>query len=174
LLFLGLLAMIAGAPRRIFIAATGFTIAHSITLALTALDVLVVSVPAVEAVIALSIVFLAAEIARGERATLAWRRPALVASLFGLAHGAGFASALGEIGLPQTSRIPALFYFNVGVEAGQIALLAAGVAALALARRLARPIHEAMTGGPARRLIAYGVGALASFWTIERAASAFA
>jgi hypothetical protein len=173
LLFLALLAMVAGAPRRIFIAATGFTVAHSLTLALTALGVVAVSIAAVEAAIALSIVFLAAEVARRERTTLAFRRPALVASLFGLAHGAGFASALGEIGLPQTARIPALLFFNIGVEAGQVALLAGALLLLALSRRFAGAFHRQLVGATAQRIIAYGVGIVAAFWTIERSIGAF-
>jgi hypothetical protein len=174
LLFLALLAIVAGAPRRIFIAATGFTIAHSVTLAMTALGAVTVSVAAVEVVIALSIVFLAAEIARGGRETLTFRRPALVASLFGLAHGAGFASALAEIGLPQSARIPALLFFNVGVEAGQIALLALGLLLLTLMQRFALAAHDMVAGAPAQRLTAYGIGVVAAYWTIERAAGALA
>ncbi len=137
LLFLGGLLIIAGGFRRTLVTITGFTLAHSLTLALVALGLVRVSVPATEAVIALSIVFLATEIARGDKTTLAWRRPVLVASAFGLVHGAGFAAALGEIGLPKTETIAALAFFNVGVEAGQVVAIAGAFAAMALLRRIA-------------------------------------
>jgi hydrogenase/urease accessory protein HupE len=139
LLFLAGLLVIAGTFRRALVTATGFTIAHSLTLALVALDVITVSVQAVEATIALSIVFLAAEIARGDHSTLAWRRPALVASVFGLVHGAGFAAALAEIGLPQTEKAAALFFFNLGVEAGQAAIILAVFSFLYAVRRSPLP-----------------------------------
>ena len=104
LLFVACLLLIAGHWRRILITVTGFTIAHSLTLALAALDLVRVPVPPVEATIALSIVFLATEIARDRRDTLTWRYPIAVAGSFGLLHGFGFASVLSEIGLPQTRK----------------------------------------------------------------------
>lgn len=188
LLFLAGLLFIAGSFRRAVVTATGFTIAHSLTLALVALDVMRVSVPAVEAVIALSIVFLAAEIARGNRTTLAWRRPALVASAFGLAHGAGFASALSEIGLPATEKTAALLFFNLGVEAGQVAIVMAvfGVARLLTESRrrsaallqkpaAARAGHDGagraaiqITPQARARAFAYALGVIAAFWFVER------
>jgi hydrogenase/urease accessory protein HupE len=127
LLFVACLILIAGSLKRILITVTGFTIAHSITLSLAALGVVQVPVPAVEAVIALSIVFLAVEIARNRRNSLAWRYPVLVASTFGLLHGFGFASVLSDIGLPQTEIPVALLFFNVGVEIGQIIFIVACV-----------------------------------------------
>lgn len=136
LLFLAGLLIIAGTARRTLITVSGFTAAHSATLALVALGVVRISTLATEAVIALSIVFLATEIARGDRTTLAWRRPTLVASAFGLAHGAGFASALGEIGLPKVETIAALLFFNVGVEAGQLAIIAAAFAVMFSMRKI--------------------------------------
>lgn len=175
LLFLGGLLVLAGTPRRILITATGFTLAHSATLALVALDAVRVSVPAVEAVIALSIAFVAAEIARGDRSTLAWRRPAAVAALFGLVHGAGFASALAEIGLPQTEKISALLFFNLGVEAGQIAAILCALGALrilAAARSAAGRIGPFPQGAP--RAFAYGLGAVSAWWFFDRAAALFA
>ncbi len=173
LLFLAGLLVLAGTFRRAGVTATGFTLAHSLTLALVALDVIRVSVPAVEAVIALSILFLAAEIARANRSTLAWRRPALVASAFGLVHGAGFAAALSEIGLPATEKTAALLFFNLGVEAGQIAIILSVFAALFTARR-------AMLFPPAKmterilRAFTYALGAIAAFWFVERTAAMFA
>ena len=171
LLFLGGLLLISGTLRRIMITITGFTLAHSVTLALVALGLVRVSIPATEAVIALSIVFLAVEIARGDKTTLAWRRPSLVASAFGLVHGAGFAAALGEIGLPKTETIAALLFFNVGVEAGQIAI----IAALLLALSAARPFLSLPFAGARRERVAgYGLGIISAYWFIERLAAILA
>lgn len=175
LLFLAGLLFIAGAFRRALVTATGFTLAHSFTLALVALDVIRVSIPAVEAVIALSIVFLAAEIARGNRTTIAWRRPALVATAFGLAHGAGFAAALSEVGLPATEKSAALFFFNVGVEAGQIAIILAVFSALWIARRFGRIERGSWSPPRPMELAAgYGLGVVSAFWFIERIAAMIA
>lgn len=179
LLFLAGLLIIAGTARRMFVTVTGFTLAHSVTLALTALGVLRVSIPATEAVIALSIVFLATEIARGDRTTLAWRRPVLVASAFGLVHGAGFASALGEIGLPKTETIAALLFFNLGVEAGQIAMIAAAFASAFAGRRALKAllfarIADAASPAGALRSAGYALGVVSGYWFIERLAALFA
>jgi hydrogenase/urease accessory protein HupE len=174
LLFLAGLLLIAGTFRRAVVTATGFTVAHSVTLALVALDVIRVSVPAVEAVIALSIVFLAAEIARGDRTSLAWRRPALVASAFGLVHGAGFAAALADIGLPATEKTAALLFFNFGVEAGQVAIILAVFGAAHALRRAAA--GAAVAAARARQLslaFSYALGVIAAFWFVERAAGIF-
>ena len=118
LLFLVCLLLIAGTGRRIVITVTGFTIAHSITLALSALGVVKVPIRPVEAAIALSIVFLALEIVRGDKQSLTYRYPIAVSASFGLLHGFGFAAVLGETGLPQTEIPAALLFFNVGVEVG--------------------------------------------------------
>ena len=176
LLFVACLVLIAGTWRRILVTVTGFTVAHSITLALAALDLVRVPVPPVEAVIALSIVFLATEIARERRDTLTWRYPIAVAASFGLLHGFGFASVLSEIGLPQTEIPVALLFFNLGVEAGQIlfvGLIIGAVAALTslgLIRRARDAQVRDLLPAPATRASAYLVGALASYWTIERIA----
>ncbi len=106
LLFIACLIFTAGTWQRILLTITGFTIAHSITLTLAALGLVRIPMAPIEAVIALSIVFLAREIALDRRDTLTWRYPIIVSSSFGLLHGFGFASALSEIGLPQT-EIPA-------------------------------------------------------------------
>jgi hydrogenase/urease accessory protein HupE len=168
LLFLAGLLIVAGTPRRTLVTVSGFTIAHSLTLALVAFGILNVSVPATEAVIALSIVFLATEIARGDKSTLAWRRPALVASAFGLVHGAGFAAALGEVGLPKTETIAALLFFNIGVEAGQVAVIAAAFIALFALRRAQVPTFAIAWN--LTRVAGYALGILAAYWFIERLA----
>lgn len=174
LLFLAGLMIISGTARQMLVTVTGFTIAHSATLALVALGLLRVSVPATEAVIALSIVFLATEIARGDKTTLAWRRPDLVACAFGLVHGAGFAAALGEIGLPKTERLAALLFFNFGVEAGGVAIIAALSAAMFGLGCVSAPAHALCRLNLVPRLAGYALGITSAYWFIERIAVLFA
>ncbi|WEX89514.1 HupE/UreJ family protein [Sinorhizobium garamanticum] len=146
---------------------TAFTVAHSITLALATLGFVHAPQAPVEAVIALSIVFVAAEIVHrdGGRVGVAARAPWIVAFGFGLLHGFGFAGALSEIGLPQGHIPLALFFFNLGVEAGQLVFVAAVLLLLAAARRL-RLVLPAW----APRVPAYAIGSVAMFWTIQRIA----
>ena len=122
----------------------------------------------VEAVIALSIVFVAAEIARyrGGRPSLTRNRPWIVAFSFGLLHGLGFAGALSEVGLPEQSIPLALLFFNVGVEIGQVLFVAGAVIVIALASR-----QEIRWPSWAWRIPTYGAGSLAAFWTIQRVSS---
>lgn len=170
LLFIACLILIAKSWRRILITITGFTLAHSITLALAALELVRVPVPPVEAVIALSIVFLAREIALERRDTLTWRYPVAVSSSFGLLHGFGFASALSEIGLPQTEIPAALLAFNVGVEIGQVVF----VATILMIFWLTTKSLEGLKFDSAKWLViiekpmAYSVGSITMFWTVER------
>lgn len=128
LLFVLCLMQIAGGIKRILLTISGFTLAHSVTLALASLELINVRIDIVEVLIALSIVMLAVEMVKGskqqQKSSLIWRYPVSVASLFGLLHGLGFASALGELGLPQEMKLPALIFFNVGVELGQILFIA--------------------------------------------------
>ena len=163
---LALLLLVSGA-RRLLITVTSFTVAHSITLAAATLGVLWVPGPPVEAVIALSILFLAAELVKVNRGlpSLTARNPWLVAFAFGLLHGFGFAGALGEIGLPQNEIALALLMFNVGVEIGQLLFIAAALVVIWLLQRLRLqwPLW-------AQQLPAYGIGGLAAFWVIERIA----
>ena len=166
LLFVAGLIFIAGSLRRVLATITGFTIAHSITLALAALDIVRLPIAAVEGAIALSIVFLAVEIVKGPRDTLTWRQPIVVASAFGLLHGFGFAAVLADIGLPQEGLVTALLAFNLGVELGQIAFAALVLLALRAAAMLAR--KQASLQLPIARLAGYGVGTVASFWMFQR------
>ena len=117
---------------------TAFTAGHSVTLSLAALGLVAVPSRPVEALIALSILFLAVELARGSDAgpTLMRRYPWALTSAFGLLHGLGFAGALTEIGLPAGEIPLALFSFNLGIEAGQLAFCAVVLLVLAAARRL--------------------------------------
>lgn len=169
LLFLVCLLWIAGSLRRILMTVTGFTLAHSVTLVLSALNVIRLPVPPVEAAIALSVVFLAVEIARDQRDTLTWRYPIAVSSLFGLVHGLGFAAVLSEIGLPQTELVTGLLFFNVGVEIGQVIFVVA-VAALifVLKRATVRWSSERLLEQRLQWVMSYTVGCIAAFWLVER------
>jgi hydrogenase/urease accessory protein HupE len=151
--------------RLVIKAVTAFTVAHSITLAGVTLGLFGLPQAPVEALIALSILFLAVEIVKqvpGEpRASE--RTSWIVALLFGLLHGFGFAGALREIGLPEADLAVALLTFNLGVELGQLAIVAAVLALIALVRR-ARPRMLR----PAVVVSSYAIGTLSAFWFIER------
>lgn len=163
LLFVIALVLLVGRPWAVVKAATAFTIAHSFTLAAVTLGVAGIRQDVVEALIALSIVFLAVEIARGTRETLTRRLPWLVAFAFGLLHGFGFAGALREIGLPEGEVPAALVSFNLGVEAGQLLVIAGVLALMALLRRL-RPMDEALV----LRFASYPIGIIGAYWLIDR------
>src|SRR3990167_7897323 len=170
LLFVLALVIIVQGKRRLFATVTAFTLAHSITLALATLDVLHVPSRPVEAMIALSIVFVASEIlhARAWRVGLAACKPWVVAFAFGLLHGLGFAGALAEVGLPQNSIPLALLCFNVGVEIGQILFVAAVLVLISalLQLRVAQQLRETAT-----ITVTYLIGTVASFWVLERIAA---
>jgi hypothetical protein len=142
---------------------TSFTLAHSITLGLAAFDIVNVSQAPVEALIALSIVLLALESLRTDKGLIS-RNPWVVAFIFGLLHGLGFASALAEIGLPEASAVTALFLFNVGIELGQLAVVAAALGFVYLVGR-----SRLRFAAVATRLPIYFVGSVASYWFIDRA-----
>jgi HupE / UreJ protein len=173
LLFVACLLFIARTPRRVLITITGFTVAHTITLALSTLDIVRIPTPPVEAAIALSVVFMAWEIVKDDETSLTHRFPVAVSASFGLLHGFGFAAVLRDIGLPQIELPTALLFFNVGVEIGQILfvlLLIAGFfilrPAFTLLLRSARDkeVHWSRLTAPA----SYIIGSIASFWVIER------
>jgi hydrogenase/urease accessory protein HupE len=144
---------------------TAFTVAHSVTLAATSLGWLHVRPAVIEALVALSIVVLAVELARKAQgdAGLTSRYPWVIAFLFGLLHGCAFAGALAQVGLPSEQIPLALLLFNLGVELGQMAFIALASAALwALARLVTR--NPSWT-----RLVApYAIGSFASYWFVER------
>lgn len=167
LLFVAALVLLIGGVRRLVETVTAFTVAHSLTLAGVTLGWMSLPPAPVEAVIALSIVYLAREVALAHghaglpAHALSARAPWLIAFAFGLLHGFGFAGALAEIGLPEGAMGLALFSFNLGVEAGQLVFVALLLAALQVLARLDLRRHVAMPGS-------YAIGALASFWLIER------
>ena len=166
LMFVIGLLFLVGFNKRLLWTITAFTAAHSLTLASSALGLLVLRPPPVEATIALSIVLVAGE-ALHQRQTLARRWPALIAFLFGLVHGLGFAGALKEIGLPDNHLSVALLTFNVGVEIGQ--LFTVGCCWL-LWRLSARWPQLARL----RTALLYLIGACAAYWSWLRAAAIFA
>ncbi|NGZ10598.1 MAG: HupE/UreJ family protein [Nitrospira sp. LK70] len=167
LLFVLALLIITQGTWRLVKTITAFTIAHSITLAMATLGFVQVPQAPVEAVIALSIVFVATEIVHGRygREGLAARAPWIVAFAFGLLHGFGFAGALSEVGLPQGQIPVTLLFFNLGVEAGQLLFIAAVLSAMALVRLLRRPLPRWIEWAPA-----YAIGTVAMFWVIQRVA----
>ena len=175
LLFVLGLMFLVGNWKRLIATVTAFTVAHSITLAAATLGWVHVAQAPVEATIALSIMFVAAEIIHGAHGEprLASRAPWLVAFVFGLLHGFGFAGALREIGLPQKDVPLALLFFNVGVEAGQLMFIAAVVAVFSVLTRLVRK-QGSRDHGPwysetlIRTPVAYAIGSMAAYWTVQR------
>jgi hydrogenase/urease accessory protein HupE len=180
LLFVLALVILVRDWRRVAITVTAFTIAHSITLAAATLGFVNVPGPPVEATIALSIVLVSVEIlnARGGKPSLTTRLPWLVAFSFGLLHGFGFAGALAEVGLPQHAIPVALLFFNLGVELGQLAFVAAVLTAGGLFRTaMALRLEPALIQRTVNRLeviAAYAIGTVATFWLIERTSAFFA
>ena len=160
LLFVIGLLFLVGFNKRLLLTITAFTAAHSLTLASSALGLLTLRPPPVEATIALSIMLVAGEALR-DRVTLARRWPALVAFLFGLVHGLGFAGALKEIGLPDNYLWIALLTFNVGVEIGQLMTVA-------LAWLVYRLVRSFPVTAPARIAALYAIGIMAAYWSCER------
>ncbi|WP_308910541.1 HupE/UreJ family protein [Pseudokordiimonas caeni] len=166
LLFVAGLMVLAGGWRRILVTVTGFTLSHSVTLALAALDLVRVAVPPTEAAIALSILFLARELALPDERSLARRYPVAVSVSFGLLHGFGFAAVLAEIGLPPAHLVTGLLFFNVGVEAGQLLFILLLAAGASIFKRLTHA-RTALTFSGAR-VMAYAIGILAAYWFFDR------
>ena len=171
LLFVLCLLLIASTVKKLLWAITGFTLAHSITLVLSTLNLVQLPIVVVEAVIALSIVFLATEIAKNSfqktpEESLTYRYPVAVSSSFGLLHGFGFASVLLELGLPKNDQFLALAFFNVGVEIGQLLFISSVLLALWSVKRLVN-ISKAQLK-KVEKLNAYLIGSIASMWLIER------
>ena len=169
LLFVFALLLIVKSMRRLLWTITAFTLAHSITMAGATLGFIHIPQQPVEAMIALSILFLAMEIIHEKqgRVGLTSRYPWLIAFIFGLLHGFGFAGALAEIGLPQQAITLALIFFNIGVELGQLMFVAMVVLVGLLLQRLKHPnlLQRVET------VVVYAIGTLSSFWVFERLSS---
>jgi hydrogenase/urease accessory protein HupE len=193
LLFVLALLILVKGTRRLIATVTAFTIAHSLTLAGATLGFVNVPGKPVEAIIALSIVFVASEIIRGARgygegrvssvegntghsplatrhSPLTARWPWVVAFSFGLLHGFGFAGALNEVGLPQTAIPIALLFFNVGVELGQLVFIASVFIVIALTRRVTQRVGVSQPAW-AWRIPPYAIGSVAMFWVLQRIAA---
>ena len=175
LLFVLALLLLVRGLGRLVATVTAFTVAHSITLGAATLGFVHVPSAPVEAVIALSILFLASELARqtaganaGPDPNLTTRFPWIVAFAFGLLHGFGFAGALSETGIPENAVPLALLFFNVGVELGQLLFIAAVFGFAALVRLCAVRVPSVW-----RPAVAYGVGSAAAFWVVERTVAVF-
>lgn len=164
-LFVLCLVLLLTGWKRIAWTITAFTIAHSISLIGTTMGLFWLPQKPVEAIIALSIVFLAIEIikAKPDQLRLSERNPWIVAFLFGLLHGFGFAGALAEIGLPSVDVPLALLSFNLGVEIGQLLIVATALFSLAI-------IHKAWPQRirAVKFFSAYLIGSLAMYWLIDR------
>ena len=161
---LGLVLLVKNVPT-LLKTVTAFTVAHSLTLAATALGLMHIRPPLVEAMVALSIVFVGVElanVARG-RTSLTVRWPWLIAFTFGLLHGTAFAGALAEIGLPKDNIPMALFLFNLGVEIGQLIFVAVVLTVIFFLKRL-----KVTQIGALRPVPTYAIGICAAFWFCER------
>lgn len=175
LLFVLALVLLIHDRWRLLGAITAFTVAHSLTLAAATLGWIVAPVPPVEALIALSIMFLAAELLRpdGPEMRLSKRYPWAIAFAFGLLHGLGFARALLDVGLPRGDVPLALFAFNVGVEAGQLLFIGLVLAVLA-SHRLVDPNRTGRagaSGGLAMTGVSYAIGGVSAYWFVSRVAA---
>lgn len=168
----GLMLVIAsagGSAGQLLLAITAFTVAHSLTLGLALFGIWGLPPKPVEMLIAGSILLLALELAWRQRQpeaplSLTFRQPWLVAFAFGLFHGFGFAGALSAVGLPDTARGWALFYFNAGVEAGQL-LFVLLTWKLMQRARLGWPLHNTRS-----RLTVCALGGLSAYWLLDRSA----
>jgi len=170
---LGLLLLV-GIRWRLIKAITAFTVAHSLTLAASAIGLVSVPSAVIEALVALSIVFVATELVRAMRGHLGLtqRYPWVIAFIFGLLHGFAFAGALAEVGLPKDAIPMSLFLFNLGVEAGQLIFVGAAILVI-LALRLLWKRLPAIWARVSRWAPPYAIGSFAAYWFIERVVVAF-
>ena len=176
LMFVLALLLLVRDVKRLVGAITAFTIAHSLTLAGTTFGWVRLASAPVEATIALSIMFIAVEImrVRAGRDSLTANLPWLASFAFGLLHGFGFAGALREIGMPEDAAPLALLFFNLGVEAGQLAFIAAVLTAMFLWRRFApAALNTPQVAAYAWRAPVYLIGVVAAYWFIERTVGVF-
>ncbi|MFY0661162.1 MAG: HupE/UreJ family protein [Shimia sp.] len=172
LLFVFALVLLIRSKGRLVGAITAFTVAHSLTLALAALGHVSIPGPPVEAIIALSVVFLAIEILKRDdvHLRLSERAPWVVAFCFGLLHGLGFAGALQDIGLPESDIALALLTFNLGVEAGQLVFVAVILSLSFGLKLLLRALNllSYQLVSRANVVAGYAIGGVATFWLVER------
>jgi len=165
LLFVLALLLLVGNIRVLIWTITAFTVAHTITLMLASLEFIHLSSRAVEATIALSIVFVAAEVIYAMRGSehITKKYPWVIAFGFGLIHGLGFAEALKEIGLPQNEIVPSLIFFNIGVEVGQLLFVMAILLFVWIFKSLIEKHVYVYKMG-----MSYIIGIIATFWFLQR------
>jgi hypothetical protein len=171
LLFVAGLLLLARNMPKIILAITGFTLAHSLTLALATFELVQLRIDLVEALIALSVVFLAAEVVRNDAGTFSQRYPVLLSFVFGLLHGFGFAAVLNEVSLPTSAVVQGLLFFNVGVELGQLAFIAVCLLlwqGLAQLRTRVAPSAPHLQDLVLLRGGAYFIGIPAAYWFVAR------
>ncbi len=169
LLFVLALLLIISDIKHLIATITAFTLAHTITLGLASFNIITVPRAPVEAVIALSIIFLAVEYIKQQRGREGWtiKKPWLISFAVGLLHGLGFADALTSLGLPQTDLPLALLTFNGGVEAGQLLFILTAV----LITNMIAVLFKNSTKNTKRRFkysVAYIIGSSAGLWCVER------
>ena len=169
LLFIFALLLIVKNMRRLLWTITAFTLAHSLTMAGATLGIVHIPQAPVEAIIALSILFLAMEIIHEKQGKVGLTSlyPWIIAFIFGLLHGFGFAGALSEIGLPQQAIALALVFFNLGVELGQLMFVATVVLVSLILQRLS--YHTLLD--KLQTVVVYIIGGVSAFWLIERTLS---
>lgn len=166
LLFVLGLFLLAANMKILLFAITGFTLSHSITLAFGILGVATIPIVYVEAMIALSIVFLARELLVNNLNSFTRKHLSVVAFIFGLLHGFGFSSVLASIGLPQDEIPLSLFAFNLGIEIGQVLFILAIALLFSILKKYIQKYQNNI-----ERYSAYFIGAFSTFWLIERLAS---
>ena len=164
LLFVLALLLLVSNFKILILTITSFTIAHSISLALAIFGYLNLPVLFIEALIALSIVFVAREvILKKEKKTLSQKYPYIISFIFGLLHGLGFANALFEIGIPHENIVLSLIFFNLGVEAGQLVFIATIIASAYLFNKITKHKNKKIRLG-----VSYMIGIISTFWFIQR------
>lgn len=174
-IFVLALLLLIRSVKKLVLGITFFTLGHSITLALSTLKIVTLPTALVEIAIAGSIVFLAAEIFhRRETPSLIERKVWMLPLAFGLLHGMGFASALSETGVPANEIPAALLAFNIGIELGQLLIVAVfllvkSAVGFLLSMKEAPLINYLLL----QRLAAYGIGSISAFWVIERSVGLF-
>lgn len=166
LLFVLALVLLSLSNKALFYSITGFTLSHSITLAFGILDIVSVPILYVEAMIAMSIVFLARELLIDDKVSFTRQNLGVVAFIFGLLHGFGFSSVLASIGLPQNEIALSLFSFNLGIEIGQILFIFLVSFILYFSKKYINIGEKAR-----RKYLAYSIGVISSYWLIERVSS---
>ncbi len=163
LLFVLSLLLMASNLRVLLVAVSAFTLSHSITLAAAIFDLVNISVVFIEAMIALSIVFLARELVVDKKNSFTKKHLEYVSFIFGLLHGFGFSNVLKTIGIPQDDIALALFSFNLGIEFGQILFILFASIIIAILKKYFKRYELLFL-----KFIAYFIGGISSYWFIQR------